>query len=241
MQVFDRIRLKDVDRRDWQLWVLTLAMILILAGGLALLMYSLVPPNNVLLNEQTMLMCVFGFCILNLLFVGYLIDRHRVIARLRRELNEERSYNLHLRNRGSQEVLQTLLGPGQFHERLALELEHATRAGLPLSALTVSLEAHDRAVAPESYLTFGEAAKEMLFKLRPEDSIYQFSPGVFRILLPRTASPDAQRVAVRVAGSLVDVMGPSRRYSFDVRVTSFPEHARTAREMDALMTSRRAS
>lgn len=241
MQVFDRIRLKDVDRRDWQLWVLTLAMVLILAGGLALLMYSLVPTEALSLSERTTLKYVFGFCLLNVLFVGYLIDRHRVIARLRKELNEERSNNLKLRNRGGHEVLQTLLGPGQFNERLALELDRATRSGEPLSALTVSLEALDLSLTPEVYQSFGEAAKAMLFKLRPEDSIYKFSPGLYRILLPRTASADARRVAVRVAGGLFEAMGSSKRYSFDVRVTSFPEHAKTAGEMDELMAVSRAS
>jgi hypothetical protein len=236
MHFFDQIRLKDVDRRDWQLWVLTLAMILILAGGLALLMYSLIPPIAILPSDRALLRYVFGFCVLNVLFVGYLIDRHRVIARLRKELNEERSHNLQLRNRGSRELLQTLLGPHQFHERLALEFERATRAGEPLSALTVFLEALSLPVTPDVYLSFGEAAKAILFTLRPEDSVYQFSPGLFRILLPRTASANARRVAVRVAGGLFDAMGPSKRYSFDVRVTSFPEHAKTAQEMDDLMS-----
>jgi hypothetical protein len=30
-------------------------------------------------------------------------------------------------------------------------------------------------------------------------------------------------------------MGSSQRYSFDIRVTSYPEHAKTAREMEELM------
>lgn len=237
MQVFDQIRLKDVDRRDWQLWVLSLAMILILAGGLALLMYSVVSPGARMVSERTMLRCFFGFCILTVLFVGYLIDRHKVITRLRKELSEERVRNLELRMQGSRELLQTLLGPGQFYDRLGLELEHASQSGQPLSALTISMEPLNQPVTTEVYLSFGEAAKAMLFKLRAEDSLYKFSPGVFRVLLPRTASADARRVAVRVAGGLFDVIGPSKRYSFDIRVTSFPEHARTVHEMEKLMTS----
>ena len=241
MRVFDRIRLKDVDRRDWQLRVLAVAMIVILAGGLALLMYSVVSPGSLMVSERTMLRCFFGFCLLTLLFVGYLIDRQVVIAHLRKELSEERARNLELRKRGSQELLQTLLGPGQFYDRLGLELERANQSGQPLSALTISLEALNHPVTPEVYLSFGEAAKSMLFKLRAEDSIYKFSPGVFRVLLPKTASADARRVAVRVAGGLFDVVGPSKRYSFDIRVTSFPEHAKSVREMESMMTMAHAA
>jgi len=235
MHVFDQIRLQDLDRRDWQLWVLALAMILILAGGMALLMYSLVPPDALSLSERTMLRGVFGFCILAVLFVGYLVDRQMVISRLRKELDAERTRNLALRNQGSSELLQTLFGASQFCDRLALELQRATHRGQPLSALSVSLEAPNLSQSQDVYAAFGEAVKAMLCKLRAEDSIYQFTPGVFGVLLPRTVAADAHRVAVRVADGLSDAMGSSQRYSFDIRVTSYPEHAKTAREMEELM------
>jgi len=216
-------------------------MIVILAGGLALLMYSTVSPDALVVSERTMLRCFIGFCVLTLLFVGYLVDRQILIAHLRKELSEERARNLELRKRGSQELLQTLLGPGQFYDRLGLELQRANQSGQPLSALTISLEALNHPVTPEVYLSFGEAAKAMLFKLRADDSIYKFSPGVFRVLLPKTASADARRVAVRVAGGLFDAIGPSKRYSFDIRVTSFPEHAKSVRDMENLMTMAHAA
>jgi len=241
MRVFDQISLKDVDRRDWQLWLLTLGMILILASGLALLMYSLLPPTGFLMSERNLLRYIVGFCVLTALFVSYLIDRHRLITHLRKELNEERSRNLHMRNQGSRELLQTLPGPVQFYDRMALELDRAARANEPLSVLTVTLEALNLPVTPDVYLSFGEAAKAMLFKLRSEDSIYQFAPGVFRVLLPQTGAADARRVAVRVAGGLFDVMGPGKRYSFDIRVTSFPEHAKTPRDMERLMMTAQPS
>ncbi len=64
-------------------------------------------------------------------------------------------------------------------------------------------------------------------KLRGEDSIYQFTSGVFGILLPGTASEVARRVAVRVADELNEAMGISKRYSFDILITNFPDHVLT--------------
>jgi GGDEF domain-containing protein len=96
-------------------------------------------------------------------------------------------------------------------------------------------------VTDEVFPTFGEAVRAMMHKLRGEDSIYQFTSGVFGILLPRTTSTEARRVAVRVADGLTEAMGASRRYSFDIRITSFPEHAKTAKEMEALMSLPAAS
>lgn len=236
MQVFDQIRIQDVDRRDWQLWALALMMILILAAGLALLMYMLVSPQAFSLSGRAMLKGIIGFCLLTVLFVGYLIDRQLTIVRLRQELGDERRHNLELRTHDNKELLQTLFGRGQFCDRLALELKRAENSRQPLSGLTVSLEVSPALSVPdEIYSTFGEAVKAMMHRLRGGDSIYQFTSGVFGILLPGIASPEARRVAVRVADGLSDAMGVSKRYSFDIRITSFPEHAKTAKEMEALM------
>jgi hypothetical protein len=236
MHIFDRIRLQDIDRRNWQLWVLANVMILVLAGGLALYMYSFVSTTGFSLSRRMMLHGIIGFCILAVLFVGYLTDRQSVISRLRRELTEERKHNILRRTQGNKELLQTLFGPGQFCEHLAFELQRAASNEVPLSGLTVSLEVSPNlSDADQIYSAFGEAVKAMLNKLRGEDSIYQFTSGVFGILLPGTGADTARGVAVRVADGLNEAMGISKRYSFDIRITSFPDTARTAPEMEKLM------
>jgi hypothetical protein len=242
MKVFDQIRLRDIDRRNWQLWILAIVMILVLAGGLALHMYTLASAPGVSLSRRAMLQGMIGFCALSILFVGYLIDRQMVISRLRRELENEKSLNLERRTRGNKELLQTLFGPGQFCERLALELQRAANSKLPLSGLTISLEVSPNiSDTEEIYSTFGEAVKAMMNRVRGEDSIYQFTSGVFGVLLPGTGADLARGVAVRMADGLNEAMGISKRYSFDIRITSFPDHAKSAPEMEKLMRSPRAN
>jgi uncharacterized membrane protein len=236
MLIFDRIRVQDIDRRIWQLWVLAIAMILILAGGLALHMYTLATGSGFALSRREMLQGIFGFCVLAILFAGYLIDRLMVIAHLRKELADEKKHNLQRRTQGNKELLKTLFGPGQFCDRLALELQRATHAELPLSGLTISLEVSPSlSETEEIYSAFGEAVKAMMGRLRGEDSIYQFTSGVFGILLPGTSSDVARSVAVRVADGLNEAMGISKRYSFDILITNFPDHVKTAIEMEKLM------
>ena len=235
MLIFDRIRLQDLDRRIWQLWVLAIAMILILAGGLALHMYTLATGSAFALSRREMLQGIIGFCVLAILFTGYLIDRLMVIARLRKELEDEKKHNLEKRTRGNKELLKTLFGPGQFCDRLALELQRAVHGEVPLSGLTISLEVSPNlSDSEEIFSAFGEAVKAMMHKLRGEDSIYQFTSGVFGILLPGTGADTARSVAVRVADALNEAMGISKRYSFDIRITNFPDHAKTAPEMEKL-------
>jgi len=240
MMVFDQIRLRDIDRRNWQLWILAIVMILVLAGGLALHMYTLASAPGVSLSRRAMLQGMVGFCALAVLFVGYLIDRQMVIAHLRRELDNEKALNLERRRRGNKELLQTLFGPGQFCERLALELQRADHSRLPLSGLTISLEVSSNiSDSEEIYSAFGEGVKAMMNRVRGEDSIYQFSSGVFGVLLPGTSADLARGVAVRMADGLNEAMGISKRYSFDIRITSFPDQAKNAPEMEKLMRSAR--
>ena len=236
MLIFDRIRLQDIDRRNWQLWVLAVAMILILAGGLALHMYSVAWATGFSMSQRTLMKGIIGFCVLAVLFAGYLIDRQVVIARLRKDLSDEKVHNLERRARGNKELLQTLFGPGQFCERLALEVQRATKAQLPLSGLTISLELSPSPAEDEEICSaFGEAVRAMMHKLRGEDSIYQFTSGIFGILLPGTGPESAQGVAKRVAVALNEAMGGGRSYNFDIRITSFPDQAKTAPEMEDLM------
>jgi GGDEF domain-containing protein len=242
MLIFDRIRLQDLDRRNWQLWVLAIVMILVLAGGLALHMYTLACTAGLSFSRHAMLQGIIGFCALAVLFVGYLIDRQMVIARLRKALSEEKKHNLELRARGNRELLQTLFGPGQFCDRLTLELQRAANSQVPLTGLTISLEVSPGlSGAEEIYSAFGEAVKAMMNKLRGEDSIYQFTSGVFGILLPGTGGEMARGVAIRVADALNEAMGVSKRYSFDIHITNFPDQVKTAPEMEKLMRAPRAA
>jgi GGDEF domain-containing protein len=236
MRIFDRVRLQDIDRRGRQLWGLAIVMILILAIGLAVHMYALASQEGFWLTPRTAGGGILAFCALAVLFAGYLLDRLIVISRLRRELSEERKRNTELRAQSNKELLETLFGPNQFCDRLALELQRAAQSKQPLSGLTISLEvSQDTTGGEEIYSAFGEAVKAMMIKLRGEDSIYQFSSGVFGLLLRSTGSELARGVAVRVADALYEAMGVSKRYSFDIRVTSFPDHAKSADEMEKLM------
>ena len=83
MYIFDQIDPTKLDRRDAQLWVLALAMIVILACGIALIIYPTAFTMPVVLSGAYLKRVFFSFCVRSLLVVGYLMERGIVGKRLR--------------------------------------------------------------------------------------------------------------------------------------------------------------
>ncbi|MBI1984153.1 MAG: hypothetical protein HYS61_08145 [Acidobacteria bacterium] len=235
MRVFDRIEASTIERRDWQLWLLALAVILVLSGGVALLMYPAVFSEPLTMTGSTLHRVFFAFCLLCFLLVGYLLDRHVLIRRLRRQLAEELQRRVDLLEQASADLLESLPGLDHFRDRLAMEIRRASTVRQPVSLLIVALKTSPEVeMAGGAATAFGDAAKAIIRKLRREDSIYIFRRGVFGMVLPGVSTADAGSVSSRLEASLTEVSGVDNRYSSEIRLFNFPEHAETAHEMEKL-------
>jgi diguanylate cyclase (GGDEF)-like protein len=233
MRIFDQIDPRNLNRREWELWMLALTVILILAVGMALLMYPTALSNDLIVSGTTKRKILFGFCALSVLLVGYFLDRQIVINQLRRRVAEERQRVVAIRHGASVDLLATLPGFTVFRDRLAMEHRRAASTHLPLSLLLVELNPSPQLPDKDEIDTaLGDAAKALTRKLRAEDSIYRFRGGVFAIVLPGMDTENAYRISSRLTEGLHDASGASTRFSFDVHVINYPEHANSAREME---------
>ena len=233
MHIFDHIDPSKLERRDAQLWMLAIAMLAIFAAGIALLIYPAAFTAPVVLSGQVLKGVFFGFCALSLLVVGYLMERRIEIARLRARLKEEESRRQRLLNEASADLLASLPATEHFRDRLAMEFRRATNAQLPLSLVLVSIEPADRLRDPgDITMAYGDAAKAMIRKLRGEDSIYLFRPGVFGVVLPGVLASNALRVEERLSEGLAAASGDAPRFSCHLKALSFPEDVATAHEME---------
>lgn len=239
MRIFDRIEVDTLDRRDWQLWLLAVSMIVILGAGVAVLMYPSVfgatsGPNTIAFQRIFM-----GFCILNFLFVVYVLDRQFAIRQLRRSLTAEQKRNAELRAKASSELLRSLPNFAHFQDRLAMQFRRAVNGRDPLSMLVIGLKPSASLSGPlECETAYGDAVQAMLRKLRAEDSIYCIRTGVFGILLPGLGRSGAGLVAARLSESLTDAAGAGGRFSFAMETVSYPEHVTAAHEMEEAARSR---
>jgi GGDEF domain-containing protein len=235
MRVFDQIDPRAIDRREQHLWLLALSVIIILSAGTALLMYPAVFSDPLVVSGSTLRTTFFSFCGLAVLLLGYFLDRQIVIHNLRKALSEEQIRMVSLRQKASADLLGILPGFSHFQNRLAMEFRRAVTARQYLSLLLVGLTSPRKVTDQgEIGVAYGDAAKALLRKLRVEDSIYLFAPGVFGIVLPGVSGDGASRVAERLTEGLADASGASDRFKSDVRVITYPEHVSSAPEMEQM-------
>lgn len=238
MRVFDRIDPATLDRRELHLWFMAIAVILILATGMALLMYPTVFSDPVILSGTTLRKTFFGFCALSILLAGYLADRQLTIRRLRNQVVEEQRRMAQVRHEASADLLGSLPGFSSFQDRLAMEFRRASNTQLPFSLIVVHLKSsRDLTDSPEVETAFGDAVKAVLHTLRREDSVYSLWSGLFAVLLPDLSTKDAYRLLDRLGERLHAAAGASERFSFEMQVVNYPEHAASAREMEKMAMS----
>ncbi len=196
-------------------------------------MYPTVFEHQVVLAGTVLKRTFFGFCVLSLLLLGYLVDRQMVIRQLRRKLGQEADQMMQLRQQASSDMLAALPGLERFKDCLAMEYRRACNTRQPMSLVTIAISTSNKIRDnSEIVMTYGDALKAISRKLRGEDSIYLFAPGTFGIVLPGVSLSGAQTVIRRLADGLHDASGAESRFSFDLKLINYPHDVVTAREME---------
>ena len=233
MEVFDKVSQQTLDRRDRQLSILALVMVVILGGGMALLMYPTVFGKAAVIPVAPSKTLFFAFCALCLLMVVYLVNRMFVVQQLRASLVEEHKQLALVQQESSAELLGTLMGFSHFQDRLTMDFRRAAQIREPLSLLLVRVKPSKIfARGPQAEVALGDVAKVLSRKLRPEDSLYRLASEVFGIVLPGATADSAQQAANRLSEGLADASGASNRFTSEIQVVNYPDHVSAASEME---------
>ncbi len=245
MGTLNRTELDRLERHELQLTILAAAFVLVQAAGLAMFMYPLVFLHPIG-NKWTLRVAFFGFCALTLLFVGYLLERQRTVRKLKEQILAELDRNVTLQHQASVDLLQTMPDQNHFWDRLTMEYRRAMTMQKTLSLLLVkakpasaSAKVDRLTVAIEkdgSSEAWSDAAKAMSRKLRPTDSIYRLSTDLFALVLPETDVLNAKRVAVRLQEELQEIRA-KHNLSFDITAHNYPEHVKSAHELEDIVKS----
>jgi GGDEF domain-containing protein len=237
MAALDRNQLEHLERRELHLTVLAAVFVLVQAAGLAILMYPLVFLRPDSTSKWTLRVAYFGFCVLTILFAGYLLDRQRLVRNLKQNLLEQLERNVQIRQQASVDILQSMPGQDHFWDRLTMEHRRAMTMHTTLTLLLVQATGPSGAKNPKQRdAAWGEAAKAMAGKLRPTDSIYNLSPELFAIVLPETDTVNGKRVAIRLQEALQGVRA-MHGVAFDIGVHNYPEHVQSSHELEDMVKS----
>lgn len=226
----------ELERREIHLGLFACVAIVVLAAGMALLMYPAVFSNHDPAASRTPKVAYFGFCGLSCLLVAYLVDRQITIQRLRAQMATDRKQASEALRQASADLLTTMPNFTTFEDRLAMEIRRAGVAGLKLSVVAVGISLHPAFTDPGlSMSVLGDAAKAISRRLREEDSIYVLRPGHFGVILPGVDQAAAKRVCARLIEGLSDAAGANSRFSFKVNSISYPEQTSTAHDMELVV------
>ncbi|MGD0697120.1 MAG: hypothetical protein ABSB82_20060 [Terriglobia bacterium] len=238
MRIADKIEFNTLERREAQLSILAIVVIAVMSIGMAAAMYPLVFAHPITSETETARRAFYGFCVLSILMVTYLTNRHIVIRRLRRTIVEGQQRIDMIRRQASTDLLRTLPGTSRFQDRLTMEFRRCVRTGDRLSLLlilaTVRKEFSGEGEIDNAY---GDVAKALLVRLRKDDAIYGFKPGAFGVVLVAPNAAAVTQITNRLIQSLEEARAASGRFSFETRVISYPEQATTAWEMEQAMHS----
>jgi len=235
MATIDRQQLDRIERRGWQLTILSAVFVLVLAGGLAMFMYPLVfvHPEG---NKWSLRVAFFGFCALTLLFLSYLFDRQRTFHQLKQHLLEELERNVNLQIQAGADLLKSMPDQNHFWDRLSMEFRRAMTMQRTLSLIVAKAKPGPRSSSADRGAALSDAAKAMSKKLRPTDSIYHLSDDIFAIVLPETDTINANRIALR----LQEELQPARaKYGtcFDLTAHNYPAHVHSSHELEDIVKS----
>lgn len=218
-----------------QLTIFSSVFVIVLASGLAMFMYPLVfvHPEG---NKWTLRVAFFGFCVLTLLFVGYLFDRQRTFNNLKEQLLAELERNVALQLQASADILKSMPDQKYFWDRLTMEFRRSLTMEKTMSLVLVKVKNPGAPSANDRKSALSDAAKALSKKLRPTDSIYRLSDELFGIVLPETDTLNAKRIAIRLQEDLQTIRA---RYgiTFDLTAHNYPDHVKSSHELEDIVKS----
>jgi hypothetical protein len=212
---------QQVEQRDWQLWLLSTFLLLILGVGLLTFMFPTAfwsARDSALSAPQQR--AFVGFTVLFGLALVYLLQRQAEIRHLRTRLFEAQAAVAEAEVSAVKEFLQALPGQGPYRDALAMEYRRASIAGHQLGTAILSFPY-------SSPQTVGRAARHLCSTIRAGESLYRVAEFALALILPKMAPQDVAAFISRVEAS----SGVPKGW-MDATIVCYPSEAASLAEME---------
>jgi diguanylate cyclase (GGDEF)-like protein len=201
-------QIQELSSRDLQLLSIVTLIILVLTGGfLALVVPNLVWTQRILRVEQAYLpQLVFGLICLVVLFNIYLLSQKVAVNSTRKALISELVLNERLESLSLIDPLTQLLNRRALNELISHQLARANRTGEPLTFLSIDLdrfrELNSKLGSMEGNRVLTDFSKILKNIFRGGDLIFRQGGDEFLVVMPDTSEPQAEAPLQRLLRSL---------------------------------------
>jgi diguanylate cyclase len=186
--------LVKVERRDWWLWVMASAVMLLLTMAVMSMSFPGLIAVNDPFFQESLDRAVRGLIGLVLLFNFYSIYQQISLKRTRRQLSEQIAKSQELRRQATTDPLTGLANRRTAEEQLIRETARARRRKSPLTVVAFDLnnfkQINDRYGHGAGDLVLRTFAEKLTHRRRGEDLVVRMGGDEFLLLLPEC--PESQ-------------------------------------------------
>jgi diguanylate cyclase (GGDEF)-like protein len=202
-------RLRKLQKREWWTWGSSLAVILLLTGGVASLSIPAMLEEKNTVYGSGLMQAIAGLVFLIVLFGGYLTYEKVLINRLRLELAEKQSHSVLWRDLALVDPLTGLYNRRYAERRLKEEISRAERRGYALTLVLFDLnnfkQINDRYGHPAGDLVLKEFGDRLGKAVRVADLAARLGGDEFMLLLTECDSSQVPVMLRRLEDIQVEV------------------------------------
>jgi diguanylate cyclase (GGDEF)-like protein len=203
-------QLSQLEKRDWELWVIVcLAGVLVGAGLLALVFpAAFLRQDNVHFEITVSRQLVVGLMVLLALLNTYLVTRRLELRRLREKLISSTIQNELVRLQSFTDPLTEIYNRRSLDDMASRFISHARRLSKPLTFMLIDVDRFKEVNTRFGHLTgdvvLAEIAALLKNSVRGSDAVVRYGGDEFLIILADTSRASASRVVERLKAYLGD-------------------------------------
>jgi diguanylate cyclase (GGDEF)-like protein len=218
-------KLKKVERRDWWLWVVAIAVMLLLTAAVLSMSFPGLIATSDLVFQQTLDQAVRGLVGLVLLFNIYSIYQQMTIKRTRRLLSEQLTEAKQFYKQATTDPLTGLANRRTAEDSLIREMARARRRKLPLTVVAFDLnnfkQINDRYGHSAGDMVLCAFAQRLMYRRRGEDLVVRMGGDEFLLLLPECPTDQIPMLLARLRPCEVNFQGVRLPVEFSSGVATY--------------------
>lgn len=209
LQVVDvQKRVQSLEDRDFQLWSIAALVLVVLAAGMAMLLFPNLVWNNIILRADARYLpqLLYGLITLVVLFNIYLLKQRLVLRRTREELVHQLMYTRTVEQLTLTDPLTKVFNRRYLDEVIAKDVQRADRLGTLLTLVMIDVDDFKDVNTRFGHLMgdrlLNEVANVLRRTFRGSDTIVRYGGDEFLIILESPKEHDGEKALDRLAANI---------------------------------------